>query len=44
MKYIGYVFALMSLILLCGELSIFTEIPINAIKLFLKLDTGFYST
>lgn len=44
MKYIGYLFALMSMILLCAELSIFTKAPINVFKVFVSLDTGYYST
>lgn len=44
MKSFGYLFVVMSVILLFGELSIFAKIPINLLKLTLKLDTGFYLT
>lgn len=43
-KYLGYLFALMSIIMLFCELSIFTGVPVNLIHTFVDLDLGYYST
>jgi hypothetical protein len=43
-KYVGYLFAVMSTIMLFSELGIFTGIPLNLISVLLDLDLGYYGS